>query len=110
MKDVFQALSSSIRRQILSYLSESGLTAGEIAERFNISKPALSKHLSVLENAGLIRSEKVGQYVHYYIIKDSLVTSLFDFLSDFCPVGAPLKKEGKQLAQKKGAKIDKVIK
>lgn len=95
MSDVFQALSSTVRRQILAYLSESSMTAGEIAERFNISKPALSKHLNILETAGLVEKEKVGQFVHYRLIRDSLVNRLNDFLSDFCPVARPLKKESK---------------
>ncbi|MFI4938016.1 MAG: metalloregulator ArsR/SmtB family transcription factor [Candidatus Berkiellales bacterium] len=104
MKNVFQALSSTIRRQILAYLSKTSLTAGEIATRFNISKPALSKHLSILQSAGLIESEKEGQYVHYRLIKDRLVASVYDFLSDFCPVGSSLKKESAEIKAKKKLK------
>lgn len=44
--------------------SASELTAGEIASRFHISKPAVPQHLSVLESAGLVTSEKRGQFVH----------------------------------------------
>ena len=55
---VFEALSSTVRRKILAYLSATELTAGEIAERFEISKPSMSKHLSILENAGLIVGER----------------------------------------------------
>ncbi len=55
---IFSALSSGVRRNILAYLSHTDLTAGEIAERFEISKPSLSKHLNILENAGLVTSEK----------------------------------------------------
>ena len=54
---VFAALSSTVRRKILAYLSATELTAGEIAERFAISKPSISKPLSILENAGLIVAE-----------------------------------------------------
>src|SRR6185437_9361589 len=60
---VFEALSSTVRRKILAYLAATDLTAGEIAARFNISKPSISKHLSVLENAGLISSERKGQFI-----------------------------------------------
>jgi DNA-binding transcriptional ArsR family regulator len=56
----FQALSSTVRRNILAYLSHSDLTAGKIAEKFEMTKPSLSKHLSILENAGLIVGEKKG--------------------------------------------------
>jgi DNA-binding transcriptional ArsR family regulator len=51
---VFEALSSTPRRKILSYLSAAPLTAGEISERFEMSKPALSKHLKILQTANLI--------------------------------------------------------
>lgn len=98
---VFEALSSMPRRRILNYLSATSLTAGEIAERFEMSKPALSKHLKVLEMAGLIESEKKGQYVHYSLKPDNLINTLYDFTANICPVGSKLKKESKQLAKKK---------
>ncbi len=100
MSNVFQALSSSVRRKILAYLSEASLTAGEIAERFDISKPALSKHLNILLNAGVIAAEKKGQYVHYSLVKENLFASMNDFLVDFCPEGRPLKQESVRLAKK----------
>jgi len=100
MSNVFQALSSSVRRKILAYLSEASLTAGEISERFDISKPALSKHLNILLNAGVISSEKKGQYVHYSLVKENLFASMNDFLADFCPQGKPLKIESAELAKK----------
>ena len=96
---VFEALSSTPRRRILSYLSATSLTAGEISERFEMSKPALSKHLKVLEMASLICSEKKGQYVHYSLNRDNLVTSLHDFAANFCPQGSSIKKESKQLSK-----------
>lgn len=96
---VFEALSSTPRRRILNYLSATTLTAGEIAERFDMSKPALSKHLKILEMAGLIEGEKKGQYVYYSLIVDNLVNSLYDFAANFCPVGSKIKKESKQLAK-----------
>lgn len=100
MDNVFQALSSGVRRKILAYLSKTSLTAGEIADRFEISKPALSKHLNILLNAGIIESEKKGQFVHYSLSKDNLFASINDFLVDFCPEGRPLKLESEELAKK----------
>ncbi len=94
---IFQALSSQVRRKILAYLSHSSLTAGEIASRFEMSKPSVSQHLSVLETAGLIASEKRGQYVHYRLVEDSLVNTLNGFVQDVCPVSRPLKRESKAL-------------
>lgn len=101
MEAVFQALSSTVRRQILAYLSKTSLTAGEIAERFEISKPALSKHLNILLNAGLIESDKQGQFVHYQLVKDNLFASMNDFLVNFCPEGRPLKMESAKIEKEK---------
>jgi DNA-binding transcriptional ArsR family regulator len=98
MSNVFQALSSSARRKILAYLSEANLTAGEISDKFDMSKPALSKHLNILVNAGLICSEKKGQFVHYSLVKENLFASMNDFLVDFCPEGKPLKLESQSIA------------
>lgn len=101
---IFDALSSPVRRKILAYLSATSLTAGEIAERFEISKPALSKHLGILENAGLVSSEKKGQFIHYTLVRDNLVNTLNGFVQEVCPVARPLKKESAALADKKTGK------
>jgi len=101
---IFEALSSTPRRLILSYLSEATLTAGEIADRFEMSRPALSKHLKILENAGLVEAEKKGQFVHYSIVKDNLVNTLFNFTANFCPVRNPIAKESKQLSKEQKSK------
>ncbi len=97
--NVFAALASTPRRKILAYLSETSLTAGEISERFEMSKPALSKHLRILEDAGLVASEKRGQFVHYRLADDNLLGTLHNLLAAFCPVGGPLKKESAALAR-----------
>lgn len=101
MEGVFQALSSTVRRRILAYLSKTSLTAGEISERFNISKPAVSKHLNTLLHAGLIEAEKKGQYVHYRLVRENLFASMNDFLVNFCPEGRPLKLESAEIEQRK---------
>jgi len=90
-----------VRRKILAYLSATDLTAGEIAERFNISKPSISKHLSILENAGLIKSERRGQFIDYSLVRDSLVNTLNGYMQEVCPVSRPLKKESARLAKSK---------
>lgn len=101
MQRVFEALSSTIRRKILAYLAHADLTAGEIAARFEISKPAVSQHLSILEAAGLVTSEKRGQFVHYALVRESLVNTLNDYVQEVCPVSKPLKQESKTLASRK---------
>lgn len=73
-----------------AYLSASGLTAGEIADRFSMSKPAVSQHLSILETAGLIRREKQGQFVHY-----SLFGQYAQWLRAGGLPGQPADQEGK---------------
>jgi ArsR family transcriptional regulator, arsenate/arsenite/antimonite-responsive transcriptional repressor len=101
MEKVFEALSSTVRRKILAYLSATSMNAGEIAQRFNISKPSLSKHLSILENAGLITSEKKGQFVYYSLVQKNLVNTLNGYLQEVCLVSRPLKKESKAKAKQK---------
>lgn len=95
---VFEALSSTVRRKILAYLSATDLTAGDIAARFEISKPSVSKHLSILENAGLVRSERRGQFIHYSLVTDNLVNTLNGYVQEVCPVSKPLKRESKARA------------
>jgi len=93
---IFDALASMPRRQILAYLSEQELPAGDLAARFEMSAPAVSRHLSVLQNAGLISSERRGQFVVYKLIPDNLVNTLTQFAFEICPVAGPLKRESKK--------------
>ncbi|NJL73188.1 MAG: winged helix-turn-helix transcriptional regulator [Candidatus Competibacteraceae bacterium] len=97
----FAALASTARRKILAYLSATDLTAGEIAERFSMSKPAISKHLQILENAGLVTSEKNGQFVTYSLVRENLTNTLNSFVQEVCPVSRPLKRESARIKQKR---------
>lgn len=65
MNSLFKALNDETRRQIVELLKERDMNAGEIAERFNISKPSISHHLDILRQANLVTSEKKGQFVEY---------------------------------------------
>lgn len=65
MQDVFKALNDETRRAILDLLKTGSMTAGEIAESFNISKPSISHHLDLLHRANLVIREKQGQFVRY---------------------------------------------
>ena len=73
MNALFKALNDSTRREILEILKEGDLTAGEIAERFRISKPSISHHLDLLKQAELVTSVKEGQFIYY-----SLNTTVMD--------------------------------
>ena len=98
---VFEALASKPRREILAYLSAQELTAGEIASRFEMSAPAISRHLSLLENAGLVNSERRGQFIVYRLNRDSLINTLTGFAFEICPTAGPLKRESRKLATRK---------
>jgi DNA-binding transcriptional ArsR family regulator len=99
---IFEALASAPRRQILAYLSEAELTTTQLAERFAMSAPAISRHLSILENAELVSSERQGQFVIYRLNRDHLVNHLTGYAFDLCPVGRPLKRESQKIARSKG--------
>ncbi|WP_330511201.1 autorepressor SdpR family transcription factor [Mobilisporobacter senegalensis] len=81
--NVFKALGDSTRREILKLLSEKDMTAGEISENFNMSKPAITKHLDILREAELVSSEKVGLYVIYSINLSVLQESISNFMTFF---------------------------
>ncbi len=68
----FKALSDPTRRKIIQMLKDKDMTAGEIAEHFDISKPSISHHLSILKNAQLVMDERKGQNIIY-----SLNTTVF---------------------------------
>jgi DNA-binding transcriptional ArsR family regulator len=85
---IFDALASSPRRQILAFLSQTALTTSELAGRFPMSAPAVSRHLSILETAGLVGSERQGQRVLYRLKRDALLEALARFASE---VDGPLR-------------------
>jgi DNA-binding transcriptional ArsR family regulator len=101
---VFDALASRPRREILAFLSKTELTTTELAERFTMSAPAISRHLSVLENAGLVRARREGQRVLYALVPDNLVNTLTGFAFEVCPVAGPLKRESRALARRRKAR------
>lgn len=81
--NVFKAISDPTRREILKLLNDKDLSAGEIAKHFDISKPALTKHLNILREAELVSSEKQGNFVIYSINVTVLQQSLSKFMAIF---------------------------
>lgn len=73
MNLLFKALNDPTRREIMELLKKKDLTAGEISDQFNISKPSISHHLDILKQAGLIDAMKDGQFIFY-----SLNTTVMD--------------------------------
>jgi ArsR family transcriptional regulator, arsenate/arsenite/antimonite-responsive transcriptional repressor len=101
MEKIFEALASTARRKILAYLNKGELSAGEIAERFDFSKPALSGHLRILEEAGLISRDKRGQFVYYKLVPDRVANTLYAWVAEVCPIAGPLKRESRARARKR---------
>jgi DNA-binding transcriptional ArsR family regulator len=82
---IFAALADPTRRQILQELKEGELPAGEIAARFTLSAPAISRHLSILETAGLLTARREANRIYYRLEPEPLADTLGDFLSAVCP-------------------------
>src|SRR6185436_12664653 len=81
----FRALADPTRREILAMLRSGPRTSGEIASRFDSSWPTISRHLSVLRDAGLVATERKGQEIHY-----ELNTSVFhDLVQQLMAWGKP---------------------
>ena len=101
--DVFEALASGPRREMLAFLTEQELTTSDLAARFSMTAPAVSRHLSVLEKAGLVSSERRGQYVYYRLEREHLANMLTGYAFELCPSAGPLKREAKRAARRKPA-------
>ena len=82
MNTLFKALNDPTRREILELLKEKDLTAGEIADQFNISKPSISHHLDLLRQAGLVVSVKEGQFI-YYSLNTTVMDEVLKWLMQF---------------------------
>jgi len=96
MDSVFKALSDPTRRQILKLLRASDLSAGDIAAHFDVSKPTISGHLSVLKEAGLVDMERHGNVLMYRLKLSVLEEAMIPFMEFFHRGAAPLKKKGKK--------------
>src|ERR1700761_2379697 len=67
MQDAFDALAHPVRRDILKLLRSRPMSAGDLAARFDLAKPTLSGHFTVLKNADLIRAERRGTTIIYHL-------------------------------------------
>lgn len=82
INELFKALSDENRRKILDLLRKGDLTAGQIAENFEMSKAGISQHLSVLKNAELVYAIKKGQYV-YYSLNSTVFQDILKWIVQF---------------------------
>jgi DNA-binding transcriptional ArsR family regulator len=99
---VFRALADPTRRQILTDLRDGELAAGEIAARFPISGPSISRHLSVLKGAGLVAERREANRIYYSLLEDRLAVSVGNFLSAVCPQQVVIRRKRQRVARDKG--------
>lgn len=100
MGDTFQALGDPTRREILRLLRDRDMTAGEISERFPLARSTLSRHFSVLKNAGLIVAEKQGTTITYSLnvsVVEETVAAIMELVS------AARKRKGRKACKRIGA-------
>jgi len=90
MNTVFKALADPTRRKVLELLRTRPMTAGDLAEHFDFSKPTMSAHFTVLREAGLVDMEKAGKTVIYRIKLSVLEDALLGFAGTF-GLGTPRK-------------------
>ncbi len=106
LSEVFKALSDPTRREILHMLQKGDLSAGDIAERFDMTKPSISHHLNNLKQAGLVQDLRKGQNIYY-----SLNTTVFqEAISWFYAMLAPPANASKDTAAKKASSPDEAKK
>ena len=81
LQNTLRALSDPIRRQILNLLKEGRLSAGEIVDRFEVTGASISRHLSVLKEADLIRDSREGKFI-YYELNASVLEEILLWIAD----------------------------
>lgn len=82
MDTAFKALNDATRRAVLELLKKKALTAGEIADKFQVSKPTISHHLDLLKQAKLVTAQKEGQFI-YYALNQSPINEIMKWMTQF---------------------------
>ena len=96
---VFKALADPTRRRVLEDLSKGELAAGELASRFPISGPSVSRHLAILRAAGLVAERRSANRVIYSLVNGPLASHVGEFLAAVCPEPGPSRRPGKKKAK-----------
>ena len=81
MQNTLRALSDPIRREILNLLKSGRMSAGDIVDRFDVTGASISRHLSVLKEADLIRDKREGKYI-YYELNASVLEEIMLWIAD----------------------------
>lgn len=105
---VFRALADPTRRQILQDLRDGELSAGEIASRFTISAPSISRHLTVLKSAGLVGERREANRIFYSLVEERLAVCVGQFLSTVCPEQVVLRHKRKRRGPSQSAENEEV--
>jgi DNA-binding transcriptional ArsR family regulator len=84
MNEAFRALADPTRREILRLLRRGEMSAGDLADRFGISKPSMSHHFAVLKQADLVSTRRAGQQI-YYALNTTVVEDLLAAVWDLFP-------------------------
>jgi len=83
MNEAFRALADPTRREILRLLRRGEMSAGELAERFDITKPSMSHHFAVLKQADLVSTRRDGQQIYYSLnttVTQDLLAAMWDLM------------------------------
>ena len=99
---VFEAIAQPTRREILSLLAQGELSAGVIAARFDLTQPAISQHLRVLREAGLVSQRREGSR-RIYSVRPEGLGELNDFLAELLPSGLERLKLAAEEEERSGA-------
>lgn len=98
---MFRALADATRRQILQDLRDGELSAGDIASRFPIKGPSVSRHLAILRSAGLITERRDANRILYSLVPDRLAVCVGSFLSAVCPEQVVLRQRRSRAATRR---------
>lgn len=90
MNDAFKALADPTRRKILQLLKDKSMSAGDVAEHFQISKPSISHHLNILKQAGLVLDERQGQNI-IYTLHTTVVADVIGWMFNIVHSDTPVK-------------------
>ncbi|MEP9357759.1 autorepressor SdpR family transcription factor [Sphingomonas sp. KR3-1] len=98
MSSVFKALADPTRRRVLQLLRKGPMSAGDLADQFDVSKPTMSAHFAVLKEADLVHAEKAGKSVIYHLKLSVLEEALLGFAHSF-GLGAETPEPSKETAR-----------
>jgi DNA-binding transcriptional ArsR family regulator len=101
--EVFEAIAQPTRREILRLLVDGELSAGTVASRFSVTQPAISQHLRVLREAGLVNERREGTRRLYRVRPEGL-TDLHSFLADFFDERLERLKDAAEAEERSGAR------